>query len=194
MAKWDLSRKRPTARDGAVSKPCAAPNVNPNGPVPARSVPFRDRPPVPNRCPAERLGNHWQNRSRGNSTIASPVATFSPAWFFTITSISTQRDFSVACLALMMPGGLDGVAGPHRLDPPRLQPAVDRAGGIGPVGDHARDQPEIVHAVHDDAAEIGLAEIALHVVVVEMQRVVVERGIAEQADGFARRPRISARR
>src|SRR3954463_12853374 len=81
---------------------------------------------------------------------------------------------------------LDGIAGPHRLDPAGLQAAVDGAGRIGPVGDHARDQPKIVHAVHDDAAEIGLAEIALHVVVVEMQRVVVERGIAKQADGFAR--------
>ncbi|MGY4320153.1 hypothetical protein ACVWW1_009480 [Bradyrhizobium sp. JR3.5] len=47
-------------------------------------------------------------------------------------------------------------------------------------------RPKIVHAMHDDAAEIGLAEVALHVVVVEMQRVVVERCIAEQADRFAR--------
>src|SRR5215212_9125192 len=62
---------------------------------------------------------------------------------------------------------------------------MDRASGIGPVGQHARDQPEIVHAVHDDAAKVGLAEIALHVFVVEMQRVVVERGVAKQADGFA---------
>src|SRR5450631_3907373 len=80
---------------------------------------------------------------------------------------------------------LDGVAGPDRLDPAGFEPPVNGAGWIGPVGDHARDQPEIVHAVHDDAAEIGLAEIALHVVVVQMQRVVVERGVAKQTDGFA---------
>jgi hypothetical protein len=30
--------------------------------------------------------------SSGNSTIASPVATFSPVWLRTITSIRTQRD------------------------------------------------------------------------------------------------------
>src|SRR5260370_1086495 len=82
-------------------------------------------------------------------------------------------------------GRLDGGAGPDRLDPPGFEPAVNGAGRIGPVGDHPRDQPEIVHAMHDDAAEIGLAEIALHVVVVEMQRVVVERGVAEQTDRFA---------
>src|SRR5450631_3557472 len=82
-------------------------------------------------------------------------------------------------------GRLDGVARPDRLDPPGFEAAMNGAGGIGPVGDHPRDQPEIVHAVHDDAAETGLAEIALHVLVVEMQRVVVERGVAEQADGFA---------
>ena len=139
-------------------------------------------------------GEGWHNKSRGNSTIASPVATFSPAWFFTMTSISTQREFFGHLLRLDDAGGLDGVAGLDRLDPARFQPAVDGAGGIGPVGDHARDQPEIVHAVHDDAAEIGLAEIALHVVVVEMQRVVVERGIAEQADGFARDREFRARR
>jgi hypothetical protein len=46
--------------------------------------------------------------------------------------------------------------------------------------------PKLFHAVHDDAAEIGLAEIALHIVVIEMQRVIVERGVAEQTDGFAR--------
>src|SRR5450631_885446 len=82
-------------------------------------------------------------------------------------------------------GRLDGVARPDRLDPAGFEAAMNGAGGIGPVGDHPRDQPEIVHAVHDDAAEIGLAEIALHILVVEMQRVVVERGVAEQADGFA---------
>src|SRR5450631_4034572 len=80
---------------------------------------------------------------------------------------------------------LDGVAGPDRLDPAGFEPPVNGAGWIGPVGGHGRDKPEIVHAVHDDAAEIGLAEIALHVVVVKMQRVVVERGIAKQPDGFA---------
>ena len=58
-------------------------------------------------------------------------------------------------------GGLNDIAGLHRLHPPRFQPAVDRARRIGPVGDHPGNQPEIVHAVHDDAAEIGLAEIAL---------------------------------
>src|SRR5258706_11771167 len=81
--------------------------------------------------------------------------------------------------------GLEGVARPDRLKPAGLEAAVDRARRIGPVGDHPRDQPEIVHAVHDNAAEIGLAEIAFHVIVVEMQWVVVERGVAEQADGFA---------
>ena len=59
-------------------------------------------------------------------------------------------------------GGLDGIAGPHGLDPAGFEAAVDGPGRIGPVGDHARNQPEIVHAVHDDAAEIGLAETALH--------------------------------
>ena len=122
---------------------------------------------------------------RGNSTIASPVATFSPFWFFTMTSIRTQRDFAVACFDLTMPVGWmvsPGRTGlTHRVSRRRwIAPAR-----IGPVGDHARDQPEIVHAVHDDAAEIGLAEIALHVVVVEMQRVVVERSVAKQPDGFA---------
>src|SRR4029078_6748185 len=43
----------------------------------------------------------------------------------------------------------------------------------------------MVHTVHDDSPEIGLAERALHVIVVEMQRVVIERGIAKQPNGFA---------
>ena len=38
--------------------------------------------------------------------MASPVATFSPAWFCTITSITTQRDLEVTCFDLMMPAGL----------------------------------------------------------------------------------------
>ena len=38
----------------------------------------------------------------------------------------------------------------------------------------------------DDAAEIRLAETVLHVVVVKMQRVVVKRSIAKQADRFTR--------
>jgi hypothetical protein len=42
---------------------------------------------------------------RGNSTIASPVATFSPLWFFTITSIKTQRDFALTCFDFTMPVG-----------------------------------------------------------------------------------------
>src|SRR5258707_11188116 len=50
--------------------------------------------------------------------------------------------------------GLDGVARPDRLDPAGLKAAMDGAGRIGPVGNHARDQPKIVHAVHDDAAGI----------------------------------------
>ena len=41
----------------------------------------------------------------GNSTMASPVATFSPAWLHTMTSISTQRDLCVVCFDLMMPLG-----------------------------------------------------------------------------------------
>src|SRR5436305_2584875 len=56
------------------------------------------------------------------------------------------------------PGGLDGVPGPDRLQPSCLEPAVDGAGRIGPIGDHPRNKSEIIHAVHDDAAEIGLAE------------------------------------
>src|SRR5487761_2129759 len=74
---------------------------------------------------------------------------------------------------------------PGRLDPAGFEAAVDGAARIGPIGHHPRDQPEIVHAMHDDAAETGFAETALHVIVVEMQRVVVERGVAEQADRFA---------
>ena len=116
--------------------------------------------------------------------MASPVATFSSFWLRTMTSISTQREFLVTCFDLTIPAGLMVSPG-RRLEPSGFQTAVDGAGRIGPVGQHARDQSEIVHAMHDDAAEIGLAEIALHVVVVEMQRVVVERSIAEQADRFA---------
>jgi hypothetical protein len=33
----------------------------------------------------------------GNSTMASPVATFSSFWLHTITSMSTQRDFAITC-------------------------------------------------------------------------------------------------
>jgi hypothetical protein len=33
------------------------------------------------------------------------VATLSPAWFFTITSISTQREFCVVCFDLTIPVG-----------------------------------------------------------------------------------------
>jgi hypothetical protein len=44
-------------------------------------------------------------QSSGNSTIASPVATFSPAWLRTMTSISTQREFFVTCFDLTMPVG-----------------------------------------------------------------------------------------
>src|SRR3954454_518018 len=82
----------------------AAPDVNPDGPVfgPIRPVPGLTPDGL---MPGGTLGNHWQNRSRGNSTRASPVATFSPAWFFTTTSINTQRDFSVDCLALIIPEG-----------------------------------------------------------------------------------------
>src|SRR5690606_25244149 len=56
---------------------------------------------------------------------------------------------------------------------------------VEPVGEHARDQPEVRHAVHDDSAEVGAAEVALHVAVVEVQRVVVEGGVAEGADRLA---------
>src|SRR6266480_6605679 len=52
------------------------------------------------------------------------------------------------------PKGLDGVARPDRLDPSGFEAAVNGAGGMAPVGDHARDQAEIIHAVHDDTAEI----------------------------------------
>src|SRR5436190_1697269 len=37
--------------------------------------------------------------------MASPVATFSPAWLRTITSISTQREFAVTCFDLRIPVG-----------------------------------------------------------------------------------------
>src|ERR1700754_761850 len=40
---------------------------------------------------------------------------------------------------------LDGIAGLYRLEPAGFEAAMDRAGRIGPVGDHARDQPEIIH-------------------------------------------------
>ena len=40
-------------------------------------------------------------------------------------------------LGLDDPCGLDGIAGPDRLDPPRLQPPVDRAGRTGPSLHHA---------------------------------------------------------
>jgi hypothetical protein len=45
-----------------------------------------------------------------------------------------------------------------------------------------RNQAKIVHAMHDDAAEICPTEIALRVVLVEMQRIVVKRRVTEQAD------------
>jgi hypothetical protein len=41
----------------------------------------------------------------GNSTIASPVATFSSCWLRTMTSIRTQREFAVTCFDLTMPVG-----------------------------------------------------------------------------------------
>src|SRR3954468_9359826 len=62
---------------------------------------------------------------------------------------------------------------------------MDRASRVSPIGDHAGEQPKIVHAVHDNAAELRLAKAALHVVVVEVQRVVVERGFAEKPDRLA---------
>src|SRR6266516_1162077 len=93
----------------------AGPDVNPNGPVFGCIWPVPDltlgelifgvRPNGAVAASRRTLRNHWQNRSRGNSTKASPVATFSPAWFFTTTSIKTQRDFSVVCLDLMIPVG-----------------------------------------------------------------------------------------
>src|ERR1700732_512334 len=45
------------------------------------------------------------NQRTGNSTMASAVATFSPAWLHTRTSISTQREFEVACLDFTTPVG-----------------------------------------------------------------------------------------
>jgi hypothetical protein len=45
------------------------------------------------------------NHTSGNSTIASPVATLSPLWFFTMTSISAQREFAVACFDLTIAVG-----------------------------------------------------------------------------------------
>src|SRR5690606_11687058 len=65
--------------------------------------------------------------------------------------------------------------------------ALHAALRVEPVGQHLGDDADVVHAVHDDAAELGLAEAALHVVVVQVQGVVVERGLAEVADGFAGR-------
>src|SRR3979490_408050 len=123
--------------------------------------------------------------------MASPVATFSSFWLRTMTSIKTQREFAVACFDFTMPVGWMVSPGRTGFHPPfsmargEGKAAGIGAGRVGPVGNNPRDQPEIVHAVHDDAAEIGLAEIALHIIVVEMQRVVVERGVAEQPDGFA---------
>src|SRR5258707_10884911 len=60
------------------------------------------------------------------------------------------------------PCRLDGVARPDRLDPPGFEAAVDGARGIGPVGNHPRDQPRIFHGLHDYGAEIGLSENALY--------------------------------
>jgi hypothetical protein len=37
--------------------------------------------------------------------MASPVATFSPVWLRTMTSINTQREFAVTCFDLTMPVG-----------------------------------------------------------------------------------------
>src|ERR1043166_9593781 len=83
-----------TARDGAVSKPW-------NGQMSIQTgLSARFRPLGPeSACNQRRI-------QAGNSTMASPVATFSPAWFCTSTSITTQRDFAVACFDLMMPIGL----------------------------------------------------------------------------------------
>src|SRR5579885_2069060 len=63
---------------------------------------------------------------------------------------------------------------------------MDSVGGIGPIGQHAREQPEIGHTMHDDAAELCLAETPLHVVVIEVERIVVERSVAEFPDALAR--------
>src|SRR5690606_16357262 len=66
-----------------------------------------------------------------------------------------------------------------------LEPALHAPARVKPVGQHLGDDAEVIHAVHDDSAEIGPAEIALHVLVVPMQRVVVERGFTKGADAFA---------
>ena len=58
--------------------------------------------------------------------MASPVATFSPAWLRTMTSIRTQRDFSVTCFDLTIPVGWMVSPGRTWLDPPRFEAAVDR--------------------------------------------------------------------
>src|SRR3954468_1635491 len=76
-------------------------NVNPDRAILAQSA--VDKPLIP----LETGDFHVQAQkpSCGNSTIASPVATFSSCWLRTSTSISTHRDFAVDCFDLITPAG-----------------------------------------------------------------------------------------
>src|SRR5690606_17806630 len=78
----------------------------------------------------------------------------------------------------------NGVSRLDRRFPARFQPAMGTALRQGPVSHHFCDQTEVGHSVHDDAAEVRLAEIRLHVLIVPVQWVVVEGGLAEFPDGF----------
>src|ERR1019366_4622978 len=62
---------------------------------------------------------------------------------------------------------------------------MDRAARTEPVGHGARDEGEGHHPMRDNPAELGLAEASLHVLVVEMEWVEVERGLRELADTLA---------
>src|SRR5690606_16576041 len=79
----------------------------------------------------------------------------------------------------------DRVAELGRLEPAGFQPPLVAAAWDQPVGERAGEQGEVLHAMHDHAAEAGLAEARLlHPVRIEVQRVVVERGVAEGLNGL----------
>src|SRR6185312_11505531 len=85
-------------------------NVNPDRPFwafLANQARFQAKIRPSRNLPAEPV-----HQSGGNSTIASPVATFSPAWLDTRTSIKTQRDFDVTCLDFTTP--VDWMVSPGR--------------------------------------------------------------------------------
>src|SRR5512138_2541816 len=131
MAKWDLSRKRPTARDGAVSKPWRHRMSIRMDPVSGQFVPFRNwsrggsgaRHNAPESL-AKQVAREFHQRLAGRDLFARLVLHHhvdqNPAGFFG------------ALLGLDDSRGLYGVARPDRLDPPRFQPPVDAAGGVRP--------------------------------------------------------------